>query len=166
MSHPIPRDVHIRSHYLEKVRPFMDQKMIKVITGQRRVGKSYLLFQLINFIRDKKGGLHFLYINKEDLAFSFIKNAADLNEYVLANKAKHATTYVFIDEIQDIADFGTALRSLLLHDDIDPSLQVASAKIGYLIPIFCYAKIHPLNTTRERPYFHDVGCQSHLLYNR
>ena len=119
MSHPIPQDIHIRSHYLEKVRPFMDQRMIKVITGQRRVGKSYLLFQLINFIRDKKGGLHFLYINKEDLAFSFIKNAADLNEYVLANKAKHATTYVFIDEIQDIADFGTALRSLLLHDDID-----------------------------------------------
>ena len=49
---------------------------------------------------------------------------------------------------------------------INTSLQVASAKIGFLIPIFCYAKVHPLNTTRERPYFHDVGCQSHLLYNR
>ena len=113
----------------------MDQKMIKVITGQRRVGKSYLLFQLINFIRDKKGGLHFLYINKEDLAFSFIKNATDLNEYVLANKAKHATTYVFIDEIQDIADFGTALRSLLLHDDIDLYCTGSNAKIWN--PIRC-----------------------------
>ncbi len=59
MGQPIPQDIHIRSHYLEKVRPFMDQKMIKVITGQCRVGKSYLLFQLFNFIRDKKGGLLF-----------------------------------------------------------------------------------------------------------
>ena len=59
MGQLIPQDIHIRSHYLEKARPFMDQTMIKVITGQRRVGKSYLLFQLINFIRDKKGGLHF-----------------------------------------------------------------------------------------------------------
>ncbi len=48
MRQPIPQDIHIRSHYLEKVRPFMDQKMIKVITGQCRVGKSYLLFQLFN----------------------------------------------------------------------------------------------------------------------
>jgi predicted AAA+ superfamily ATPase len=168
MSHPIPQDIHIRSHYLEKVRPFMDQKMIKVITGQRRVGKSYLLFQLINFIRDKKGGLHFLYINKEDLAFSFIKNAADLNEYVLANKAKHATTYVFIDEIQDIADFGTALRSLLLHDDIDLYCTGSNANLlsgdiaGYLSGRYVEVEVYSL-AYAEFLSFHHLEDNDHSL---
>jgi predicted AAA+ superfamily ATPase len=168
MSHPIPQDIHIRSHYLEKVRPFMDQKMIKVITGQRRVGKSYLLFQLINFIRDKKGGLHFLYINKEDLAFSFIKNAADLNEYVLANKAKHATTYVFIDEIQDIADFGTALRSLLLHDDIDLYCTGSNANLlsgdiaGHLSGRYVEVEVYSL-AYAEFLSFHHLEDNDHSL---
>ncbi|MCR9183519.1 MAG: ATP-binding protein [Flavobacteriaceae bacterium] len=119
MNYSIPLNIRVRSHYLEKVRPFMDQNIIKVITGQRRVGKSYLLFQIINLIRDRQSGAKILYINKEDLAFSFIKTASDLNEYVLTNKAEKTTTYVFIDEIQDIQDFGSALRSLLLHADID-----------------------------------------------
>jgi predicted AAA+ superfamily ATPase len=168
MSHPIPQDVHIRSHYLEKVRPFMDQRMIKVITGQRRVGKSYLLFQLINFIRDKKGGQHFLYINKEDLAFSFIKNAADLNEYVLANKAKHATTYVFIDEIQDIADFGTALRSLLLHDDIDLYCTGSNANLlsgdiaGHLSGRYVEVEVYSL-AYAEFLSFHHLEDNDHSL---
>jgi predicted AAA+ superfamily ATPase len=146
----------------------MDQRMIKVITGQRRVGKSYLLFQLINFIRDKKGGLHFLYINKEDLAFSFIKNAADLNEYVLANKAKHATTYVFIDEIQDIADFGTALRSLLLHDDIDLYCTGSNANLlsgdiaGHLSGRYVEVEVYSL-AYAEFLSFHHLEDNDHSL---
>jgi len=168
MRQPIPQDIHIRSHYLAKVRPFMDQRMIKVITGQRRVGKSYLLFQLINFIRDKKGGQHFLYINKEDLAFSFIKNAADLNEYVLANKAKHATTYVFIDEIQDIADFGTALRSLLLHDDIDLYCTGSNANLlsgdiaGHLSGRYVEVEVYSL-AYAEFLSFHHLEDNDHSL---
>ena len=146
----------------------MDQRMIKVITGQRRVGKSYLLFQLINFIRDKKGGLHFLYINKEDLAFSFIKNATDLNEYVLANKAKHATTYVFIDEIQDIADFGTALRSLLLHDDIDLYCTGSNANLlssdiaGHLSGRYVEVEVYSL-AYAEFLSFHHLEDNDHSL---
>jgi len=142
--------------------------MIKVITGQRRVGKSYLLFQLINFIRDKKGGQHFLYINKEDLAFSFIKNAADLNEYVLANKAKHATTYVFIDEIQDIADFGTALRSLLLHDDIDLYCTGSNANLlsgdiaGHLSGRYVEVEVYSL-AYAEFLSFHHLEDNDHSL---
>jgi len=42
-----------------------------------------------------------------------------LDTYVLRNKSKSGKTYVFIDEIQDIENFGTALRSLLLNDDLD-----------------------------------------------
>jgi len=42
-----PDTIHTRPHYLEKIRPFIGQNIIKVLTGQRRVGKSYLLYQII-----------------------------------------------------------------------------------------------------------------------
>lgn len=78
-----------------------------------------MLFQIINSILDQQPEANIIYINKEDLALTFIKTAADLNEYVLANKTEKSKTYVFIDEIQDIQDFGTALGSLLLNTELD-----------------------------------------------
>lgn len=114
----IPQNINDRTHYLDKVKPFIGKNIIKVFTGQRRVGKSYLLFQLIQFLQKDKT-VAILYINKEDLVFSFIKTAEDLHQYVLENKAKNQKTYVFIDEIQDIQNFEAALRSLLLHEDLD-----------------------------------------------
>jgi hypothetical protein len=114
----IPHNIIDRTHYLDKVKNFIGKNIIKVFTGQRRVGKSYLLFQLIQLLQKDKT-VAILYINKEDLAFSFIKTAEDLNQYVLENKAENQKTYVFIDEIQDIQNFESALRSLLLYSDLD-----------------------------------------------
>jgi hypothetical protein len=114
----IPLNINDRTHYLDKVKPFIGKNIIKVFTGQRRVGKSYLLFQLIQLLQKDKA-VAILYINKEDLAFSFIKTAEDLHRYVLENKAENQKTYVFIDEIQDIQNFESALRSLLLYSDLD-----------------------------------------------
>lgn len=119
MNLSLPDDLQVRVHYLEKVRPFMGKNIIKVFTGQRRVGKSYLLYQLIRELKEKKPEGAILYINKEDLDFSFIKTGKDLNDYIVKNKSQSKPTYVFIDEIQDIEDFGKALRSLLLKKDLD-----------------------------------------------
>lgn len=115
----LPKDLQKRTQYLERVSPFMGKNLIKVFTGQRRVGKSYLLFQLMARLLEQDENVAILYINKEDLAFSFIKTATDLQEYVWANKSTIGKTYVFIDEIQDILHFETALRSLLLQEDLD-----------------------------------------------
>ncbi len=115
----VPQDLYPRSAYLERVKPFMGKPIIKVFTGQRRVGKSYFLFQIIDFLQKQGKKVSVLYINKEDLAFSFIKTAEDLNAYVLEKKAKTGKTYVFIDEIQDIENFETALRSLHLDTQLD-----------------------------------------------
>lgn len=119
MTLKIPIDLHQRAHYIDRVLPFMEQNIIKVFTGQRRVGKSYLLFQLIAYLQNKDKKVSIIYINKEDLAFAFIKTAEDLHNYVLTHKSKDKKTYVFIDEIQDILHFEDALRSLLLHEDLD-----------------------------------------------
>ena len=119
MNIQLPEDIQLRPTYLERVKPFIGKNIIKVFTGQRRVGKSYLLFQLIRLIREQEPQAGVLYINKEDLAFSTIKTGHDLNDFVLAHKRKSGRTYVFIDEIQEIVHFEEALRSLLLHSDID-----------------------------------------------
>jgi predicted AAA+ superfamily ATPase len=108
-----------RTIYLDRIKPFIDKQIIKVLTGQRRVGKSYLLFQLMDYIKQQNPHASFLYINKEDLQFSFIKDASDLNEYVLSHQSAANKTYVFIDEIQEIKDFELALRSLLLNPSLD-----------------------------------------------
>lgn len=115
----IPANIQLRSSYLDRIAPFIGQNVIKVLTGQRRVGKSYLLYQIIQWVKEQDDKASILYINKEDLAFSFLKTADDLNQYVLTHKAEIGKTYVFIDEIQDIENFGDALRSLLLQNDLD-----------------------------------------------
>lgn len=104
-----------RKKYQDKINPFIGKQIIKVLTGQRRVGKSYILRQTIQQILSKKPKAHILYINKEDLRFDSIKTAADLHDYVVKNTKKRVKNYVFIDEIQEIAQFEKAMRSLLLN---------------------------------------------------
>lgn len=108
-----------RPKYLKRIEPFIGKNLIKVFTGQRRVGKSYLLFQLMEEVKKRDSEAKILYINKEDLSFAHIRNADDLNDYVLQNKSADGKTYVFIDEIQDIENFEAALRSLLLDKNLD-----------------------------------------------
>jgi len=119
MKVKIPENIYTRNHYLNRVYPYIGKNIIKVFTGQRRVGKSYLMFQIMAFLQQEDKDVAILYINKEDLAFAMIRTAEDLNNYVLAEKAKSGKTYVFIDEIQDITHFESALRSLLLIENID-----------------------------------------------
>lgn len=101
-----------RNSYLAKLRPFINKNIIKVIVGQRRVGKSYLLFQVMDELIKlgvKKNDI--IYINKELHEYEAIKDYHDLLAYVKkssGNKKK----YIFIDEIQDIAKFEKALRDL------------------------------------------------------
>lgn len=118
-----------RSAYIDRIAPFMRKSLIKVLSGQRRVGKSYLLFQLIADIRktDKKANI--IYINKEDLQFDFIRNAQDLNNYVLSKIKPNEPNYIFIDEIQDVFEFEKALRSLLLDENNDIYITGSNAKM-------------------------------------
>ena len=68
----LPKNINNRSVYIDKVRPFLNSNIIKVFTGQRRVGKSYLLYQIIQEILKYNETATILYINKEELAFSDI----------------------------------------------------------------------------------------------
>jgi predicted AAA+ superfamily ATPase len=112
-------DIIIRQKYHDLIVPFQRKPIIKVLTGQRRVGKSYILKQTIQHIEQEDKSANILYINKENLAFDFIKTAPDLNDYVQKNTKEGVKNYIFIDEIQEIAQFEKAMRSLLLNPIYD-----------------------------------------------
>lgn len=99
-----------RDGYIEKIKPFIGKDMIKVLTGQRRVGKSYLLYQIIDEIKSLETESNIVFINMELHDFAGIKNSDDLISYVSSKLIKNKKNYVFIDEIQDIENFEKALR--------------------------------------------------------
>lgn len=107
-----------RENYINKLIPFIDKDIIKVLIGQRRVGKSYMLFQIIEHIIKKNPTANIIYINKELIDFDFIKDYKDLIEYIRSNSIDEKN-YLFIDEIQDIEGFEKALRSLSAEGKYD-----------------------------------------------
>jgi predicted AAA+ superfamily ATPase len=115
----MPGDIIIRKKYQDRLLPFVRKQLIKVLTGQRRVGKSYILKQTILHINQSDPSANILYINKENLTFDSIKTATDLNDYVLKNTKEGVANYVFVDEIQEIKQFEKAMRSLLLNPIYD-----------------------------------------------
>jgi predicted AAA+ superfamily ATPase len=109
-----------REIYTERIRPFINTQMIKVIVGQRRVGKSYLLFQLMDEIRIAYPQSDILYINKELFEFDNIKNYIDLITYVHEKRQNISEKcFLFIDEIQDIEAFEKSLRNLFAEGGYD-----------------------------------------------
>jgi len=117
-----------RKNYIEKIIPFIKTNLIKVIVGQRRVGKSYLLLQLIDYIKDKYKKPNIIYINKENYDFDNIKNYKNLIDYV-NDKKNDKNNFLFIDEIQDIDEFEKALRHFTLEQDIDIYCTGSNAKL-------------------------------------
>ncbi len=71
-------DYFTRQIYSEKIEPYIDKNLIKIIVGQRRIGKSYFLLQIMDLIRERKSDALIIYINKEDLTFEHIRNYSDL----------------------------------------------------------------------------------------
>jgi predicted AAA+ superfamily ATPase len=117
-----------RESYLHKIKGFINTNLIKVIVGQRRVGKSYMLIQLIDFVKENFQS-HIIYINKENYEFSSITNCDDLIHYVEANRSKDDKNYLLIDEIQEIENFELAMRHFALFDDFDIYCTGSNANI-------------------------------------
>ena len=107
-----------RDYYIKKISPFIGKNLIKVIIGQRRVGKSYFLLQLVNLFKEDND-VNIIYINKESVKFKEIKNYIDLLQYIEKNVIMNKDNKIFIDEIQDINDFEKALRSLQADEEYD-----------------------------------------------
>ena len=87
-----------REHYIEKVRPFYESDLIKIITGIRRCGKSVIMEQIINEISTKTSNI--IYLNFEDKKVSAnINNAEQLITYVEENKKNAEERYKYYQEL-------------------------------------------------------------------
>ncbi len=107
------KDYIRRPEYIAKIDPYIGKDIIKIIVGQRRVGKSYLLFQIMDELL-KRGvrKADIIYINKELFEFDKIRNYRNLLNFIQKKTKNKRKKYLFIDEIQDIEQFERALRHL------------------------------------------------------
>lgn len=102
----------IREKYLSKIRPFYDVDIIKVITGIRRCGKSIILMQIMDELKNK--GIdeeQIIYINFEFEDYYFIKNDLDLHNYIKDKIVNDKKCYLFFDEIQNVENWEKAVNS-------------------------------------------------------
>lgn len=99
-----------RNYYIEKISPFIGKDIIKIIIGQRRVGKSYFLYQLQDVISEKHSDSNIIYINKELYRFDNIRDFGDLITYVKGKAEENKTNYLFIDEVQEIKEYEREIR--------------------------------------------------------
>jgi len=125
----IPSDLIERKTYNDRIEPFIRKPVVKALTGQRRTGKSYVLYQVMARILREDPGAKIIYINKEDVRFDFIRNYSDLVRYIKSETEKQQPGYIFIDEIQEIAEFEKAVRSLLLDSRNDIYITGSNARL-------------------------------------
>ena len=108
----------LREEYTKRIQPFINKPLIKVLMGQRRVGKSYILLQIMQEIKTKTPDANIIFIDKELEEFSHIQDNKDLYSHI-ETRLQAKNNYLFIDEVQEIRSFELCLRSLLNEEKCD-----------------------------------------------
>ncbi len=140
-----------RPLYVEKIRPYMGKSLIKVLVGQRRVGKSFVLMQLRNIVEREHPQTKIIYINKELHEFGSILDAESFLNYIKPNDIGAENVAVFVDEIQDIAGFESVLRDLAARGNYDIYCTGSNANLlsgelaSYLSGRYVEINIHALS---------------------
>lgn len=118
-----------RDTYIEHILRFLNKGMMIALTGQRRVGKSYVLRQMADIIKESRPTANIVYINKEKKKYDSIKTDADLAEYVMDKLPEGGDNYLLIDEVQDIEGFENTLRSLNADEECQIIVTGSNAKM-------------------------------------
>jgi len=118
-----------RDSYIKKIMPYIGKPIIKVLTGQRRVGKSCMMRQLCDEIKERYKGANTIYIDCELEEFRHIRTSADLYAYIDKRLEPGDNNWLFIDEVQEVDTFQDALRSLLAEQKCDIFCTGSNANI-------------------------------------
>lgn len=109
-----------RKEYLDKLIAFRDKKIIKVVTGVRRCGKSTIMEIYQDYLREQGvTGEQIIAINLEDYDFYELRDPKKLHTYVKERLKENIMTYVFLDEIQHCEDFAGVIDSLHIKKNVD-----------------------------------------------
>ena len=150
-----------REIYKKSIDRHIGKEIIKVLIGQRRVGKSYLLFQIMDSIRKQFPNPNIIYINLETNEFEKINTSTTLYDYIKSKSKTGELNFLMIDEIQVVPEFEKTLRSLLAEGGYDIYCTGSNAHIlsgelgtflgGRYIEIPVYALNYP-----EFLFFHKL----------
>lgn len=117
-----------RGVYLDKIFHHLGKDMIIILTGQRRVGKSYLLRSLRNKLMENSDN-NIIFIDKEKKEFDSIHNYTELNAFIDKNRKKEVKNFVLIDEVQDIENFEKTLRAYYEEEDMEIIVTGSNSKL-------------------------------------
>ncbi len=102
-----------RELYLSKIRGFYESDLIKILVGIRRCGKSVILHQIMDELKENNVDEdHIIYVNFEYIEFEELQDYKQLNRYVKEQIVDSALYYVFLDEIQNVDSFEKVVNSL------------------------------------------------------
>ena len=109
-----------RHEYLNELKKWKDEKVIKVVTGLRRCGKSTLLSMFQEQLRQSgTAEEQIISINFEDLQYEALLDYASLYHYISERLCQDRMNYIFLDEIQMVQGFQKAVDSLYIRDNVD-----------------------------------------------
>lgn len=101
-----------RPLYMDHIISLLNRGMMLFLVGQRRVGKSYLLLLLKDWLEKEKADANVIYIDKERIGNTGINSAEELYEMAAEKLPMGVENYLLIDEVQDIPTYENALRML------------------------------------------------------
>ena len=173
MNIKFPKNLIERNHYIKRIEPYMRHNVVKVLTGQRRVGKSYILYQLIHLVMEQNPEANIIYLNMEDFENISLKNAGSLYARIKSLLHDNEMNYIFLDEIQDVDHWEDVVRSLSTDDDNDIYITGSNSKMlsselsTYLSGRYVEFPIYSLSYTEFLQFHHRKDSDETLrLYER
>ena len=123
-----------RELYIEKIKPFIDKDIIKVLTGIRRSGKSVMLKLIMEELKQNKiDEKQFININFENLINIELTTADKLHEYILKKASEiKKKCYIFLDEIQEVKDWEKCINSLRVNEEYDFDIYITGSNAKLL----------------------------------
>lgn len=150
-----------RTKYLDLIRRFYDSSLIKVLTGIRRCGKSVLLSQIKEEIKENYNidEDHIISINFEDVSFTNLRNYIKLHNFIIKKIKDKKKYYIFLDEIQNVRNFEKTLASLKATQNVSifvtgSNSKLLSGRLSSLLVGRCKEfKILPFSYTEFLQYY-------------
>lgn len=157
-----------RPYYADKVDAWIGKGQIIVLTGQRRVGKSYILKDFAERHKEEPEA-NIIYINKERKKFDSLKTHEELNAYIDEHFVDGSHNFILIDEVQEIDGWEKSVRSYRLEDRTDiiitgSNSKMLSSELSTLIG-GRYQEIHVQSLSyREFLRFHELEDNDESLW--
>ncbi len=150
-----------RTKYLDKIIPFIDKPLIKVIIGVRRSGKTVLLSQIADIISERVGKSQLLSINFESFQNRHLQDADRLYAYIRerSSAVEGKRLYLFLDEIQEVDGWEKVINSLTVDIDCDIYLTGSNSNLlsgelaTYIAGRYVHFTVYPFTFSEIKQYY-------------